>query len=153
DLRRRHARNERHGQAGLGKTVVERGIAKGVEECIIPVRKFLNVVVTLRVTRPPHAEREGYDLWCRGNNRCRLRRGAAMPLRLPCPHCQGVCTVRDEMLGRKVLCPRCQKVFQATPPPLADQEEPLDVLPVTSPLAESPGSENVQPPPCALPIA
>jgi len=36
---------------------------------ITPARKFLNVLVTLRVTKWHHAERDEYDLSCRGNNR------------------------------------------------------------------------------------
>src|SRR5438105_2551775 len=40
-----------------------------------------------------------------------------MPVIVKCPSCNGPLRVADELLGRKVRCPGCQTIFEASAPP------------------------------------
>src|SRR5262245_47445113 len=52
------------------------------------------------------------------------QRPAAMPVIVNCPSCKGPLRVTDELLGRKVRCPTCQTIFEATEPPPEPRTEP-----------------------------
>jgi len=55
-----------------------------------------------------------------------------MPIKVECTGCGSTLRVPDEMLGRKVRCPKCQETFtaaepkSASPPPLPPREEVRD---------------------------
>src|SRR5262245_31287127 len=40
-----------------------------------------------------------------------------MPVLVNCPSCNGPLRIADSLLGRKVRCPACRTVFDATAPP------------------------------------
>ena len=47
-----------------------------------------------------------------------------MPLEIACPQCQQRCRVADNLLGKKMRCPKCQRVFLAAPAGEAGPGEP-----------------------------
>jgi predicted Zn finger-like uncharacterized protein len=55
-----------------------------------------------------------------------------MPELITCPECAGKLRIREELLGKKIKCPKCQKQFvakveeeEAEPEELEEEEEPV----------------------------
>ena len=51
----------------------------------------------------------------------------AMPIQINCPSCRGAVRVPEELLGKRVQCPRCQVTFVAEV-----EDEPPAVAPTTA---------------------
>jgi hypothetical protein len=75
-----------------------------------------------------------------------------MPLRIKCPGCQTPQVIPDEMIGQKLRCKRCNKLFQVgsprSSPPAAPREvspAAIDSLPDLEPAGPPPGSLTTRP--------
>jgi hypothetical protein len=72
-----------------------------------------------------------------------------MAFRVTCPACKALCDVAEEHVGKRILCPACQKPFQlalATPRPAS-----APARPVVSPKAIQPAASSKATPPAGKP--
>src|SRR5437763_15849636 len=72
-----------------------------------------------------------------------------MPFRVSCPGCRTPSDLPDAMLGQKVRCKHCQKVFQVAAPPRPKApraEEPRVVEPVDEPAGKIQARPDLKPP-------
>jgi len=64
-----------------------------------------------------------------------------MPIQINCPSCKGAVRVPEELLGKRVQCPRCEAKFVAE----ADDEEPAPAAPTTADRGEDIGERLRRP--------
>lgn len=73
-----------------------------------------------------------------------------MPVSAECPHCRTRCRVPDAVGDRKIRCPRCQKVFQPSAPPVVELVAEAEAVVTAPPRRRS--RELIPPPPEGAPI-
>src|SRR5262245_34693825 len=77
----------------------------------------------------------------------------SMPLRIRCPGCQGLFDIPDTMVGQKLRCKQCQKIFQVGKPPAAKSKAAEPPAGPTRPKAvepPAPPAKRKPPPEAAL---
>src|SRR5262249_48488753 len=72
-----------------------------------------------------------------------------MAFRVTCPACKALCDVAEEHVGKRILCPACQKPFQLAPATPRPGGAPA--RPVVSPKAIQPAASSKATPPAGKP--